>query len=99
MDKQVCVIGGGYWGKNHIKTLYEMGNLGGIVETDKDRLDEHLSKYKVQGFLDLEDAIKQKFDGYVCNSAATHICGKRLLEEGLMLWKTHGSFIKHSKVS
>ena len=101
MDKQVCVIGGGYWGKNHIKTLYEMGNLGGIVETDKDRLDEHLSKYKVQGFLDLEDAIKQKFDGYVvATPAATHYTiGKRLLEEGLnvLLEKPMALSSKHSK--
>ena len=52
MERKICVIGGGYWGKNHIKTLYEMGNLGGIVETDKDRLAEHLSKYAVQGFSD-----------------------------------------------
>ena len=60
MNRKICVIGGGYWGKNHIKTLHEMGNLGGIVETDKDRLDEHLSKYVVQGFSDLEEAINEK---------------------------------------
>ena len=83
--KKVCVVGGGYWGKNHIKTLYEMGNLGGIVETDKNRLDEHLSKYTVQGFTDLEDAIKEKFDGYiVATPAITHYpIGKRLLCKGL----------------
>ena len=81
MTKKLCVVGGGYWGKNHIKTLYEMGNLGGIVETDKNRLDEHLSKYTVQGFTDLEDAIKEKFDGYiVATPAITHYpIGKRLL--------------------
>ena len=85
MEKKICVIGGGYWGKNHIKTLYEMGNLGGIVETDKDRLAEHLSKYAVQGFSDLEDAIEETFDGYiVATPAITHYpIGKKLLSKGL----------------
>lgn len=85
MDKKLCVIGGGYWGKNHIKTLHEMGNLGGILETDKDRLNEHLSKYSVKGFSDLEDAIKEEFDGYiVATPAITHYpIGKRLLGKGL----------------
>mgnify|MGYP000925113698 FL=1 len=86
MDRKLlCVVGGGYWGKNHIKTLYEMGNLGGIVEKDKGRLDDHLSKYNVQGFGDLEDAIKEKFDGYiVATPAITHYAiGKKLLESGL----------------
>lgn len=85
MDKRICVIGGGYWGKNHIRTLYEMENLGGIAETDKDRLDEHLSKYAVQGILDLDDAIKERFDGYiVATPAITHYpIGKVLLEKGL----------------
>lgn len=85
MNKKLCVIGGGYWGKNHIKTLYEMGNLGGIVETVKERLDEHLSNYPVQGFSNLEDAIKERFDGYiVATPAITHYpIGKTLLESGL----------------
>ena len=85
MEKKICVVGGGYWGKNHIKTLYEMGNLGGIVETDKDRLAEHLSKYAVQGFSDLDDAIKENFDGYiVATPAITHyLIGKLLLSKGL----------------
>ena len=25
--EKICVIGGGRWGQNHIKTLFEMGNL------------------------------------------------------------------------
>ena len=85
MERKICVIGGGYWGKNHIKTLCEMGNLGGIVETDKDRLAEHLSKYAVQGFSDLEDAIEETFDGYiVATPAITHYpIGKKLLSKGL----------------
>ena len=37
MNKKVCVIGAGHWGKNHIKTLYEMDCLKGVVELKKDR--------------------------------------------------------------
>ena len=33
--KNTIVIGLGSWGKNHIRTLYEMDCLGGIVESDK----------------------------------------------------------------
>lgn len=101
MNKQICVVGGGYWGKNHIKTLYEMGNLGGIVETDKRRLDEHLSKFSVQGFNNLEEAIERKFDGYiVATPAITHYpIGKKLLEKGLnvLLEKPMTLSLEHSK--
>ena len=30
--KKICVVGAGRWGKNHIRTLYEMGCLSAIVE-------------------------------------------------------------------
>jgi len=29
---------GGYWGKNHIRTLHGLGLLGGLVESDKELL-------------------------------------------------------------
>ena len=32
--RKICVIGGGYWGKNHINTLYKMGHLGAVVDVD-----------------------------------------------------------------
>ena len=35
---KVCVVGAGYWGKNHIRTLSKLGALGGIVETNSDIL-------------------------------------------------------------
>lgn len=54
----ICVIGGGRWGQNHIRTLFEMGNLGGIVESDPKRLQELLEQYPVKGFSDVENSIK-----------------------------------------
>lgn len=84
MNKKICVIGGGRWGQNHIKTLFNIGSLAGIVETDRNRLNELLKIYPVRGFTDLTDAINLGFDGYtVATPAVTHYpIGKRLLELG-----------------
>ena len=40
MNKKICVIGGGRWGQNHIKTLAALGYLGGIVEANQERLNQ-----------------------------------------------------------
>ena len=33
--KNICVIGGGNWGKNHIKTLHSLNCLAGVVDSDE----------------------------------------------------------------
>ena len=38
MDKKICVIGAGYWGNNHIRTLNTLKSLDGIVELDSTTL-------------------------------------------------------------
>lgn len=80
-NKRICVIGGGYWGENHIKTLFGMGNLGGIAEADSHRLNDLLERYKpVQGHICTEDALKCGYDGYiVATPAETHFQIGRLL--------------------
>ena len=85
MSKKICVIGGGRWGENHIRTLFQMGNLAGIVETEPRRLKELTDRYPVEGFSRLAAAREKKFDGYVlATPAETHYpLGKELLEEGL----------------
>ncbi len=45
MKKTVCVIGAGYWGKNHIRTLHELGFLGGIVESNQETLNRFAEQY------------------------------------------------------
>ena len=37
-SKKVCVVGAGYWGTNHIRTLDKMNALGGIVESNSEKL-------------------------------------------------------------
>lgn len=45
MKKNICVIGGGRWGKNHIRTLSGLGCLAAIVESDSARLNAFLDEY------------------------------------------------------
>jgi len=84
MNKKLCVVGGGRWGQNHIRTLSEMGNLGGIAESNEARLKELLAQYPVKGFSNLDNAMNDDFDGFVvATPAETHYpVGKKLLENG-----------------
>ncbi len=83
--KKICVIGGGRWGKNHIKSLYLMGNLGGIIESNTDRLNSLLDEYRVKGYKEIDDAINEGFDGYIVATPPImhYPIGKKLLEKGL----------------
>lgn len=84
--KKICVIGGGRWGQNHIKTLSQLGHLAAIAETNPARLKELMELYPgIQGFCDVEKAIESNFDGYiVATPAETHYeIGKKILEKGL----------------
>ncbi len=58
MSKKICVIGGGRWGENHILTLYEMGNLGVVVDVSESRLAELKDKYRMDMYTDW-----RRFDG------------------------------------
>ena len=66
MIKKICVVGGGYWGKNHIKTLNEIGSLFGIVDTDVSQLKKYKQTYPgIDVFQNLDDALKKDFDGFI----------------------------------
>jgi UDP-2-acetamido-3-amino-2,3-dideoxy-glucuronate N-acetyltransferase len=101
MGKKICVIGGGRWGENHIRTLFQMGNLAGIVEANPRRLDQLTAKYPVTGFNKIEAALQRKFDGYIlATPAETHYpLGKVLLEKGLntLIEKPMALSSKHSR--
>lgn len=83
-NKNICVIGGGRWGQNHIRTLFQMGNLGGIVESDPTRLEALLKEYPVEGFTNLDDAMVHQFDGYTIAAPAPfhYEIAKTLLGKG-----------------
>jgi len=74
-DRKVCVVGAGYRGKNHIRTLYELDSLGGIVENNTVLLQEISKSYpNVESYPSLEDALKNDdFAGFtVATPAETH---------------------------
>ena len=74
INKNICVVGSGKWGKNHISTLSQLDCLHGIVEKNKLVLEEIKVKYpKVNLFNSIDDAIDYGFDGYVIvTPAETH---------------------------
>lgn len=85
MGKKICVIGAGRWGKNHIKTLRELGSLGGVVDLNNDELGEILARYKgVRIHESIDDALEHDYDGYtVATPADTHFkIAKQLIGKG-----------------
>ena len=84
-QNKICVIGAGYWGKNHIHTLNELGLLGGIVDNDQSLLGNFRNKYPgVKTFVNINEVIKENFDGFtVATPVKTHYeIAKYLIEHG-----------------
>jgi UDP-2-acetamido-3-amino-2,3-dideoxy-glucuronate N-acetyltransferase len=83
--KNICVVGAGQWGMNHIRTLDELGALGGVVDIDSERLEIAQKTFpEIQTFTSVEDAIEYGFDGYtvVTSPTAHYTIGKAILEAG-----------------
>ncbi len=73
--KGICVIGAGKWGKNHIRTLKELGWLGGVIDPDeKIRREISLTFPGVPLFSDINQGLNKNFDGYcVATPSDTHL--------------------------
>ena len=85
MNKKICVVGAGNWGKNHINTLSELGYLRGVVDSNKEELETILSQYKdVKTHESLDDALNQDYDGFtVATPAETHYdIAKTIIQKG-----------------
>ena len=74
MDEKVCVVGAGYWGKNHIRTLNQLWALSGIVEPDKNLQTSLSIDYPgVTCYEDISLALNEDFDGFtIATPAETH---------------------------
>lgn len=71
--RKICVIGGGYWGKNHINTLYKMGHLGAVVDVDLDISNKFPHIKNINFYNNVEDSFEADYDGYiVATPAETH---------------------------
>ena len=71
----ICVIGAGKWGKNHIQTLYDLGHLGGIVDQNKQLLNDYEMEYpNISIYQNVEDALMNNdFIGFIiATPAETH---------------------------
>lgn len=78
-------MGAGQWGMNHIRTLDELGALGGVVDIDSKKLDSVRERFpNASTFANVEDAIAVGFDGFtvVTSPAAHYTIGKVILEAG-----------------
>lgn len=53
----VCVVGGGHWGKNLIRNFQGLGNLHSVCETDLVRLESYQKQYSVRCYAALKDAL------------------------------------------
>jgi UDP-2-acetamido-3-amino-2,3-dideoxy-glucuronate N-acetyltransferase len=86
VSNNICVIGAGCWGKNHIRTLNELGLLGGIVESDITVLRRFSNEYPgVDTYEYIDDAIQnKKFTGFtVATPAETHYgIAKKIIQSG-----------------
>jgi len=45
MEKNIAVVGCGYWGKNLVRNFYELNSLYAICDTDKKRLKSFQENY------------------------------------------------------
>ena len=75
LDKKICVVGAGHWGKNHIQTLSELGKLGGVVESNSSTQNNISNQYpNVLIYNSVDEALKSnKFSGFtVATPAETH---------------------------
>ncbi len=72
--KKLCVVGSGYWGQNHIKTLSNLNLLGGVVDTNSASLRKIQKEYNVPVFQSVEESLELgNFIGYVVSTPAeTH---------------------------
>ena len=85
MNKKICSIGGGAWGENVIRTLYELESLAAIVEPNANRLAYLTERYPCKGYTSLDEAIAARYDGYaVAAPAELHYeIGCKLLKASL----------------
>lgn len=82
---KICVVGAGHWGKNYIRTLSELGALGGIASLPTPERDALAQQYDIPAISFEEALLPGRFQGLViATPTQTHFTlTKAALEAGL----------------
>ena len=75
MRKNICVVGAGYWGKNHIRTLNDLGALSGVVEKNKNIIKQMVKEYPhINTYQSVDEALaNDRYMGFIVSTPAeTH---------------------------
>ena len=75
LNIKTCVVGAGYWGKNHIRSLNELNSLVAIVESNENQLKEIKKEHEnIEIYDSIEKALtSNNIDAYiVATPAETH---------------------------
>lgn len=81
----ICVVGAGRWGLNHVKTLKELGSLGGVIDENISVINSLRLDYPdCLISSSLSDSFKHDFDAYVVSTPPnTHYrVAKQIIEHG-----------------
>ena len=81
----ICVVGAGRWGKNHINTLCNLGVKIGIVEKSESEIINLNELFPNLDYFDsIEDTFQKNFDGYIISTPPkSHFeLAKRILLKG-----------------
>ena len=85
MNKKICVIGAGYWGSNHLKTLNKLNVLDGILDLETKNFTKIKNLYPgIKCLTSLETALNMGFDGFtIATPAETHYkIAKNIIQAG-----------------
>lgn len=85
MALRICVVGAGRWGKNHVRTLHELGALAAVADRSEATRAEIARQFpKAVIHADFAEAIERDYDGYViATPAETHFdLARRVVERG-----------------
>jgi len=61
IEKNIAVVGAGYWGKNHVRVFNELAALAAICDSNKKTVEGYMKEYRsVKFYTDFEDLLKDE---------------------------------------
>ena len=73
MKNTISVIGAGRWGRNHIRTLFELGLLGAVIDSHLESINWVKATYPIiPVFSSLSESGALDFDGYTIATPVEH---------------------------